>query len=180
MTTLLMTQTVACLLSEGELALFLMSTSLVTFPVACLVSEGELALFLMWAVLLTQAVAPLVSACELACFLICTLLVTLWPVLLQEVSWLCFYEGGRFRSRGNSAAWGGGRCPKPSLLIPSVTGLTVCGVSSSWKASYWASLKNSSSHNNLYITWRRMQGPRSRHHTLLYPLSSSLFLAPPP
>ena len=60
-----MTETVACLVSEGELAWFSMCTLLVTGTVACLVSEGELHLFLM-----------------------CTFLVTqMWPVFFQDVSW---------------------------------------------------------------------------------------------
>ena len=45
MCTLLVTLTVAFLVSESELALFLMCTLLVTLTVACLVSEGELAWF---------------------------------------------------------------------------------------------------------------------------------------
>ena len=40
-----MTEMVACLVSEGELALFLMCTVLVTETVTCLVSGGELAWF---------------------------------------------------------------------------------------------------------------------------------------
>ncbi|KIJ89689.1 hypothetical protein K443DRAFT_666491 [Laccaria amethystina LaAM-08-1] len=61
MCTLQLTQTVASLVSEGELAQFLICTLL---TIACLVSVGELASFLM-----------------------CTLLVTqVWPVLFQDVS----------------------------------------------------------------------------------------------
>ena len=78
----------ACLVSEGELAWFLMCTLLVTETVVYLVSEGELAWFLMCTLLVTYTVACLVSVCELAWFLICSLLVTqMWPVLFQIVSW---------------------------------------------------------------------------------------------
>ena len=46
-----------------------------TQAVACLISESELACFLMWT-LVTQTVSYLVSAGELAGFSICTLWVT--------------------------------------------------------------------------------------------------------
>ena len=52
-----------------------------------LVSDGELASFVICALLVTQTVACVVSAGELAWFFMCTLLVTLWPVLFQPVSW---------------------------------------------------------------------------------------------
>jgi hypothetical protein len=42
---LLVTETVACLVSEGELAWVLMCNLLVTETVACLVSGGELSWF---------------------------------------------------------------------------------------------------------------------------------------
>jgi hypothetical protein len=45
MCTLLVTQTLAWLVSEGELAWFLLCTLLVPLSLACLVSEGELAWF---------------------------------------------------------------------------------------------------------------------------------------
>ena len=54
--------------SDSELALFLMWTLLVTLTVACLVSVCELALFLMCTLLMTLTVACLVSVCELAWF----------------------------------------------------------------------------------------------------------------
>ena len=44
----------------------MMGTILVTESVACLVSVGELVWFLMCPVLVTEAVACLVSGCELA------------------------------------------------------------------------------------------------------------------
>ena len=43
MCTFLVTVTVACVVSEGELAWLLMCTLLVTLTVACLVSDSELA-----------------------------------------------------------------------------------------------------------------------------------------
>ena len=61
MCTLLVTLTVACLVSGSELALFLMCTLLVTLTVACLVSASELALFLMCTFLVTLTVACLVQ-----------------------------------------------------------------------------------------------------------------------
>ena len=64
MCTVLVTQTVAHVVSVGELAWFLMCTVLVTQIVACLVLECELAYFLMCTLLETPAY--LVSACELA------------------------------------------------------------------------------------------------------------------
>ena len=90
MCTLLVTLTVACLVSECELAWFnvhssgdtdcglsffrmsvdlvLMCTLLVTLTVACLVSVCELALFLMCTLLVTLTVACHFSVCELAWF----------------------------------------------------------------------------------------------------------------
>ena len=50
--------------SVGELAWFLMCTVLVTETVACLVSEGELAWFIMCTVLVTETVACLISGRE--------------------------------------------------------------------------------------------------------------------
>jgi hypothetical protein len=47
MCTLLVTETVACLVSEGEFSCFLMYTLLVRQTMACLVSVGELACFVM-------------------------------------------------------------------------------------------------------------------------------------
>ena len=74
--------------SESELALFLIYTLLVTLTVACLVSVCELALFLMCTLLVTLTVVCLVLASELALFLMCTLLVTLTVAfLVQYVSW---------------------------------------------------------------------------------------------
>ena len=65
-----------------------MGTLLVTLTVACLVSGSELALFLMCTLLVTLTVACLVSVCELALILMCTLLVTLTVAgLVQRVSW---------------------------------------------------------------------------------------------
>ena len=63
-----------------------MCTLLVTQIVACPVSEGELAWFSVYTLLVTQTVACLVSEGELAWFLMCTLH-SLWPVLFQLVSW---------------------------------------------------------------------------------------------
>ena len=68
----------------------LMCILLVTQTVACLVSVGELAYFLICTLLVTQSVAYLVSGGELAWFSMYTFLVTLWPVLFQEVSWPYF------------------------------------------------------------------------------------------
>ena len=51
---LLVTETVACLVSVGELARFLMCTLLVTQTVACLVSVGELAWISMYTLLVTD------------------------------------------------------------------------------------------------------------------------------
>ena len=90
MCTLLVTQTVVCLVLECELTRFSMCTLLVTqmWPVlfqvvswpafnvhysgdtdvACLVSVCELAWFLVCTPLVTQTVACLDSVCELACF----------------------------------------------------------------------------------------------------------------
>ena len=69
-----------------------MCTLLVTLTVACLVSVCELALFLMCTLLVTLTVACLGSASELALFLMCTLLVTLTVAcLVQYVSWPGFY-----------------------------------------------------------------------------------------
>ena len=81
-----MTQTVAGLVSVGELGLFLMCILLVT-QTGNLVSEGELAWFSMCSCLVMQTVANLVSVGELAWFSMCNILVTLWPVLFQDVSW---------------------------------------------------------------------------------------------
>ena len=73
--------------SEGELVKFLICALLVTETVACLLSVGELALFLMCTLLVSQ-VACLVSGSELALCLMSSLLVTqMWLVLFQEVSW---------------------------------------------------------------------------------------------
>ena len=58
--------TVAFLVSGGELACFFMCALVVTQAVVCLVSEGELAWFSMCLVLVTETVASLVSGCELA------------------------------------------------------------------------------------------------------------------
>ena len=52
--------------TESELAWFLMCTVLVTQTVAIVVSGCELACFLMCTLLVTQTVACLVSVCELA------------------------------------------------------------------------------------------------------------------
>ena len=49
-------ETVACLVSDSELAWVLMHTLLVTQTVACLVSDGELAWFSMCTDLVTQNV----------------------------------------------------------------------------------------------------------------------------
>ena len=68
MCTVLVTLTVACLVSGSELAWFLVCTLLVMLTVACLVSESELALFSMCTILVTLTVACLVSVCELAWF----------------------------------------------------------------------------------------------------------------
>ena len=57
--------------SEGKFAWFVMCTVLVTETVACLVLDSVLALFLMCTVLLTETVACPVSGCELASFLMC-------------------------------------------------------------------------------------------------------------
>ena len=53
---------------ESGLAWFLMWILLVTQTVACLVSEGELSMFLMWTLVVTQTVACLVSVRELSQF----------------------------------------------------------------------------------------------------------------
>ena len=61
---------------------------LVTETVGCLVSESELAWFILCTALVTEIVACLVSSeSVLALFLISITLVTLWSVLLQDVSW---------------------------------------------------------------------------------------------
>ena len=68
-----------------------MCTLVVMQTVACLVSEGELTWTFMSTLLATQTVICLVLGGELVQFLICTLLVTqMWPVLLQWVSWSDF------------------------------------------------------------------------------------------
>ena len=54
MCTVLVTETMACLVSVGELGWFLMCPILVTEMVACLVSEGELGWFLMCPNLVTE------------------------------------------------------------------------------------------------------------------------------
>ena len=63
---LLVTQTVACLVSAGELVWFLLCSS--GDAVACLVSVGELAFLLLFTLLKTHALA----------------------IILQEVSWAGF------------------------------------------------------------------------------------------
>ena len=65
MCNLLVTSTVAHLVSVGELTWFLMCTCLV-MQTACLVSVGELAWFLIHTSLVMEIVAYLVSVCELA------------------------------------------------------------------------------------------------------------------
>ena len=62
----LVTQTVACHVSGGELAWFLICGLLVTWTVACLVLEGELNWFLMCTLLVMQTVPCLISGGELA------------------------------------------------------------------------------------------------------------------
>ena len=63
MCTFLVTENVACLVSVGELAKFLMCTLLVT---EAHISEGELAWFLMCNLVVTETVTYLISECELA------------------------------------------------------------------------------------------------------------------
>ena len=65
---------VACHFSECELAWFLIFTFMVTHTVACLVSGGELVNNCV--LLVIQSVAHLVLGCELAWFSMCTSLVT--------------------------------------------------------------------------------------------------------
>ena len=61
-------QTVAYLVSEGELVWFPMHTLLVTQAVACLVPGGELAWFLMWTLLVTQTLGCLFQRVSLSGF----------------------------------------------------------------------------------------------------------------
>ena len=86
---LLVTLTVACLVSASELALFLMCTLLVTLTVAGLVQWVSWP-GLMYTLLVTLTVACLVSGSELALFLMCTFLVTRIVACLVsecELSW---------------------------------------------------------------------------------------------
>ena len=62
----MVTETVICLVSDSELAWFLVYTLMVTETVICLVSASELAWFLMCTLLLTQTVTCLVSEGKLA------------------------------------------------------------------------------------------------------------------
>ena len=59
--------------------------------VVCLVSDCELAWFLVCTLLVAQTVSSAVSVCELGQRLMCNLLVTeMWPDLFQFVSCPCF------------------------------------------------------------------------------------------
>ena len=77
--------TVACLVSEGELAWFSMWTLL---TVACLVSGGELAWCSMWSLL---TVACFVSEGELAWFSMWTHLTVACPVSEGELAWFSMW-----------------------------------------------------------------------------------------
>ena len=84
MFTLLVTQ--MWLVLSKDVSQPLMCTLLVTQTVDCLVSGGEFARFLHSSS--DTDVACFVPGCELAWFLMCTLQVTqMWPVSFQSVSW---------------------------------------------------------------------------------------------
>ena len=80
MCTLLVTETVAYLISEGKLAWLLLCTLLMS----CLISAGELAWFLMCTHPVTQAGLFFVLVGELAWFSMCTLLVMQVAYLVSE------------------------------------------------------------------------------------------------
>ena len=68
-----------------------MCTLLVTQTVACLVTGCQLAWFLIYSLLVTQTLACLVYDSELAWYLVCTLVVILTvAVLFKVVSWPSF------------------------------------------------------------------------------------------
>ena len=84
MCTLLLIQTVACLVTDCELVLFNVHCCGDT-DVACLVLGGELAWFLISTLVGTQTVACLVSVGELVWSLICTVVVIqMWPVFFRR------------------------------------------------------------------------------------------------
>ena len=73
--------------TESELAWFLMCTLLVTETMACLVSVGEFTWFLLSTPLVTEIMTCLVSGCELPGSNIHSFGDRDWPILFQKVSW---------------------------------------------------------------------------------------------